>query len=299
MDAATNAGWTERKPFRYVVLPLPVIDWTAVLKADNPMRKPTRGRLRELRKKDQVSAGVTVWNRDRRGLQGRSTYYSVLSAFAARSRQGGHEREAEALELDASALESQFSERLELFLSHHSLGQLPQAEFFDELTVATAVKLAGWSGLVQVLLAAARVHEVEGDVAHLEGSSPRGGSVAVDLPRALLDRQCLGSGDLVWVFSRVVGDAALVELLPAVRLEVHPGPSGEDLAGLRTLVDVAEALGGPPADDSDGLMAEERDDYAASFKARVGGDLTTAELADLRADATAGRLPVRRLHPAG
>jgi hypothetical protein len=281
------------------VLPLPVIDWTAVLKADNPMRKPTRGRLRELRKKDQVSAGVTIWNRDRRGLQGRSTYYSVLSAFAARSRREGRDREAEELELDASVLEDQFSERLELFLSHHSLGQLPQAEFFDELTVATARKLAGWTGLVQSLLAAARVREVGGDIAHLEGSSPRGESVAVDLPRTLLDRQSLSPGDLVWVFSRVVGDAAVVELLPAVRVEISPDGSVQELAGLRTLVDVTDALERRLAEESDGLTAEARDDYAARFKAGVGGDLTAAELADLRADALAGRLPVRRLRPAG
>jgi hypothetical protein len=285
-------------PRRHVVLPLPVIDWMAVLKADNPLRKPTRGRLRELRKKDQVSAGVTVWNRDRRGLQGRSTYYSVLSAFAARSRQEGRDREAEALELDASVLEKQFSERLELFLSHHSLGHLPQAEFFDELTVATAHKLGGKSGLLQALLAAARVDEVEGDVAHLEGSSPRGGSVAVDLPRTLLDRQALGPGDLVWVFSRVVGDAALVELLPAVRVAIHLDSGVKELAGLRTLV-VIDALDESLAEEPDGLTAEARDDHAARFKAGVGGDLTSAELADLRRDAAAGRLAQRRLHPAG
>jgi hypothetical protein len=299
MGAATDAGWADRALVRHVVLPLPVIDWTTVLSADNPMREPTRGRLRELRKKHRLSAGVTVWHRDRRGLHGRSTYYSVLSALAARSRQEGHDEEAEALERGASKLESRFSERLEVFLSHHSLAQLPQAEFFSELTAATAEGLAGWSGLVQVLLAAARIHEVEGDVAHLEGSSPRGGPVAVDLPRALLERQRLRSGDLVWVFSRVVGDAARVELLPAVRIEVHPGRPGRDFAGLRSLVDVADTPEGPPAEGSDGLTAEERDDYSERFKAAVGGNLTAAELSDLRADAAAGRLSRRRLHPAG
>jgi hypothetical protein len=299
MGTATDVGWAGQAPVRHVVLPLPVIDWMTVVKADNPMREPTRGRLRELRKKHRVSAGVTVWHRDRRGLQGRSTYYSVLSALAARSRREGHDEEAETLEQAASQLESQFSGRLERFLSHHSLAQLPQAEFFSELTAATAERLAGWSGLVQVLLAAARVHEVEGDVAHLEGSSPRGGPVTVDLPRALLERQRLRSGDLVWVFSRVVGDAALVELLPAIRIEMHPGNSGQGLTGLRSLVDVADAPEGRAAEDSDGLTTEERDDYAERFKAAVGGDLTAAELSDLRADAAAGRLPRRRLHPAG
>jgi hypothetical protein len=149
------------------------------------------------------------------------------------------------------------------------------------------------------LLAAARVHEVEGDVAHLEGSSPRGGAVAVDLPRALLERQSLQSGDLVWVFSRLVGDAALVELLPAIRIEVHPGEQQRGPGGLRSFVDVADASDGVPAEESDGLTDEEREDYAGRFNASVGGDLTATELSGLQADAAAGHLPRRRLHPAG
>jgi antitoxin component of MazEF toxin-antitoxin module len=176
---------------------------------------------------------------------------------------------------------------------------LPQAEFFNELTTATAERLASWSGLVQALLAAARVHEIEGDVAHLEGSSPRGGSVAVDLPRALLERRRLKIGDLVWVFSRVVGDAALVELLPAIRIEMRSRTSGQDLLELRLLVDVADAPDGPAAEESDGLTPEERDEYAEQFRATVGSDLTAAELSDLQSVAAAGRLSRRRLHPAG
>lgn len=294
MDATADSGKAGKGPLRHVVLPLPVVDWTAVLMADNPMREPTRGRLRELRKKHQVSAGVTVWRRDRRGLQGRSTYYSVLSALAARIRQAGNGGEAEALEGAASQLESQFAGRLEHFLSQHSLAQLPQAEFFDELAAATAERLADRDGLVQALLASARIQEVEGDVAHLEGSSPRGGPVAVDLPRALLERQRLGPGDLVWVFSRVVGDAAIVELLPAVQVEMRA-----DNVLLKSRVDAAGFPLGSRADESDGLTDEDRDEHAEHFRAGVGGSLTPEELSDLRADAAAGRLPRRRLHPAG
>jgi hypothetical protein len=295
VSAVTAAGRPGQVPVRHIVLPLPVIDWTTVVKADNPTREPTRGRLRELRKKNRVSGGVTVWRRADRGLQGRSTYYSVLSALAARSRQEGHDEEAAVLEQGATQLEGQFSKRLELFLSHHSLAQLPQAEFFDELTTATAQRLAAWSGLFQALLAAARVHEIEGDVAHLEGSSPRGGPISVDLPRALLERQFLKPGDLVWVFSRIAGDAALVEVLPAIRVRVQPGPP--EPVGLSALVDVetAEGLG----DESDGLTDEERTEYAKRFNATVGADLTAEELSDLRADVAAGRIARRRLHPAG
>jgi hypothetical protein len=235
-----------------------------------------------------------VWRRDRRGLQGRSTYYSVLSALAARIRQAGDGSEAEALEGAASQLESQFAERLEQFLSQHGLAQLPQAEFFDELTAATAERLARWDGLVHALLASARIHEVEGDIARLEGSSPRGGLVAVDLPRALLDRQQLGPGDLVWVFSRVVGDAAIVELLPAVQVEMQAGN-----VLLKSRVDAAGDSQGSRANESDGLTDEDRDEHAERFRAAVGGSLTIEELSDLRADAAAGRLPRRRLRPAG
>lgn len=280
-----------------MVLPWPVIDWTTVVKAANPMREPTRGLLRELRKKNQVSAGVTVCRRGTHGLQGRATYYSVLSALAVRSRQEGHDEEAEELGRAASQLESEFAGRLELFLSRHSLDQLPQAEFFNELTGATAERLAVWNGVFQALLAAARVQEVEGDVAHLEGSSPRGGAVTVDLPRILLERQSLKSGDLVWVFSRVVGDIALVELLPAIRVQAGSGGFGKTRAMMQALVDVVpEVVSG---NESDGLTADERDEYAARFKAGVGADLTATELSSLRADGAAGRVPRRRLCPAG
>lgn len=298
VGTTADVGRTGPAPVRHVVLPLPIIDWTTVVKADNPMRKPTRGCLRELRKKHRVGAGVTVWHRDRRGLQGRSTYYSVLTALAARSRQEGHDEEAEALERGASQLESQFSERLELFLSEHSLAQLPQAEFFSELAAATAERLAAWTGVFQALLAAARVHEVQDDVAHLEGSSPRGEPVAVDLPRTLLERQSIESGDLVWVFSRVVGDAALVELLPAVRVQMqfHAHAQGRELGSFVDAVEVPESH---PGSESDGLTPEERDDYATSFNTGVGASLSPAELSDLRADVAADRISRRRLHPAG
>jgi hypothetical protein len=285
-------------PVRHAVLPLPVIDWTVVVKTDNPTREPTRGRLRELRKKYRVSGGVTVWRRGYSGLRGRATYYSVLSALAARSRQEGHGEEAAELEKAAAQVEGQFSERLELFLSHHSLAQLPQAEFFDELTTVTAQRLANWSGLLQALLAAARVHEMEGDVAHLEGSSPRGDPVAVDLPRALLERQSLKSGDLVWVFSRIVGDAALVELLPAVRIQMRSSGSEQEPLWSSALIDV-EAPEGRLGEESDGLTDEERAEYAERFNTTVGADLTAGELSALRADAAAGRIVRRRLHPAG
>jgi hypothetical protein len=284
-------------PVRYAVLPLPVIDWTVVVKADDPTRKATRGRLRELRRKRRVTAGLTVWRRGSRGLQGRATYYSVLAALAARIWQEGHDEEAAGLEQAAAELESRFSARLEVFLSGHSLSQLPQAEFFDELTAATARSLAGGSRVFQTLLAAARVDEIEDDVAHLEGSSPRGGQVTVDLPRALVERQSLKVGDLVWVFSRIVGDAALVELLPATRITLQADFPSHVPGGLMSLVDVDPM--GRLGEGSDGLTGEERAEYAQQFRTTVGADLSADDLEELKADATAERMPRRRLRPAG
>jgi hypothetical protein len=170
---------------------------------------------------------------------------------------------------------------------------LPEADFFYELTGATALRIAEWKHLPQALLAAARVEEIEDDVAHLEGSSPHGSTVVVDLPRALLDRSSLTTGDVVWIFSWLVGNAALLDLLPALRVEVRRLDS---LAGwLNAFVDVArsEDIG------SDGLTDEERAEYAAQFSATIGADLTTEEIADLRAALAAGRVPRRRLRPAG
>lgn len=184
-------------------------------------------------------------------------------------------------------------------VSRHDLDELPQADFFSQLTAETAEQLASWSGLSQELLAAARVEEVEGDMAHLEGSSPRGGSVAVDLPSRLLERQRIGPGDLVWVLSRVVGDAALVELLPAVRIKLYLGTRGLEFAKLYAGAFASLQLEESAVDESDGLTVEERSESAGRFRATVGGNLTMGEVAALQADAETGRLPRRPLHPAG
>jgi hypothetical protein len=283
------------EPSGETVMPLPIVEWTTVVKADDPIREPTRGRLRELRKKQHVSEGVTVYRRGKRGLEGRSTYYSVLAAFAARSRREGHDDEALEFERGASLLEAEFAARLETYLSRHSLSQLPQADFFPELTTATARELARWDRLINAVLAVARVDEIAGDIAHLEGTSPRGTPVAVDLPRALLERQSLTTGDRVWVFSRVVGDAAVVEVLPAIRVQVRLHPHDVVHSWLPVFVDTARHEPAP----ADGLTDAERAEFAEEFAATVDADLSAEDLTGLRADLDAGRIAVRRLRPAG
>jgi hypothetical protein len=281
-----------------LVVPLPVVEWRTVVQADSPGRQATVGRLRELRKKNLVGAGVTVAHREGRRLRGRSTYYSVLAALAVRSRADGHDPDAAFLTDAASALESRFAEALREFLARRPLRDLPEAPFFPDLAAATAERLADWSRLPEDVLAAAVVSEVEGGRAHLEGTSARGEPVTVDLPRALLDRDELTTGDLVWVSARLLGSAALVEVLPAVelRLDVAGLEAGSPLRLLS-----APAGGRPPAGSpgSDGLEADERAAMAASYRATAAASLDPEDLASLRQDASAGRLPRRSLRPAG
>lgn len=280
-----------------LVVPVPVVEWRTVVQADSPSREATVGRLRELRKKGLVAAGVTVAHREGRRLRGRSTYYSVLAVLAARSRADGHDRDAAFLGGAASALEARFAEALREFLAHHPVRDLPEAPFFPELAAATAERLAAWSRLPEDVLAAAVVSEVEGGRAHLEGTSARGEPVTVDLPRALLDRDELTTGDLVWVSARLLGSAALVEVLPAV--EVRLDVAGLEAASPLRLLS-APAGARPPADwpGSDGLDADERAAAAATYRATAAASLDREDLASLRLDASA-RLPRRSLRPAG
>ncbi|MBO0805664.1 MAG: hypothetical protein J2P25_21635 [Nocardiopsaceae bacterium] len=158
----TTCGEPEDQvPVHPVVLPAPVVDWATVVRAGSPAREPTRGRLRELRKKGQLDEGITVTRRGEHGLEGRANYYSVLSMLAARCRQAGHDDDAVELERAGSELEARFRERLQSFLGRHALSELPEADFSDELTAATAERLAGYRRLREELLAAAVVVNAE------------------------------------------------------------------------------------------------------------------------------------------
>jgi hypothetical protein len=298
MNTVTEAESLDRTPTEHVVLPVPIVDWTAVVKAENPGKEPTRGRLRELRKKGHLTDGITVTRRGDRGLQGRANYYSVLSALAARSRQEGNDEDAAELERSASELETRFREKLQQFLSAHDLEDLPEADFCEELAAATAKRLAGWRRLHQALLAAAVVIGTDGNTAHLHGTSPRGEPVEVDLPQLLLDRQSLTAGDTVWVLSRVVGDAALVELLPAIRVQLRDWKREHVPTELSGLVDTIWTKE-PPAAGDDGLAEADRAAQAEHYRSTAAANLTMDQIAQLKAAAAAGHIPRRRLRPAG
>lgn len=282
-----------------VVFPRPVVTWRTVVQAYDPTRTVTPGRLRELRKKHRVTAGVTVPVRGTHKLEGRATYHSVLSVLAARSHQEGREKTAAQMVHAAEQLEGAFSERLKGFLSDHTLAELPTADFFDDLTTETAKCAGAWSKQSTDLLAVARVSEIDDDLARLEGTSPRGEPVAVDLPSALLERQKLGTGDFVWIFNRFVGDAAaLVELLPAIHVRIDMQQLGDAFCELPMWADPFSANSSLNA-DYDGLTSELRIAFANRFSAGAGANLSTEDLATLHKDTMAGRVPRRRLRPAG
>lgn len=274
-----------------VVVPLPVVNWPAVVSADDPTRPATIGRLHELRAKHHVSAGVPVPLRrtDHARLAGSATYFSVLSVLAVKSRHQDWP-EAEAALVEAAAeLEERFASQLTEFLGDRPLAALPEAGFFDELAVATAEHVSAWTEGTRTLLAAAEVAEIIGDRVALYGSSPRG-DVAVDLPRAMADSQSLDEGDLVWLFSAVAENAAVIDLLPA--LSVRLPQAGLKLRELSAFV---AARTGEPG--SDGLTDAERQLYADQFYAGAGSKLTSAQYEQVQADAR--QLVTRKLRPAG
>lgn len=272
------------------VLPMPVVDWTDVLLAEDPTRKATRERLRQLRRRNLVSRGVNVTKRDAGGLTGSGTCFSVLAALAAKSRHEGHDDDAGQLLSAASELEERFADQLREFLAKHSLDSLSQADFFDDLVGETAGMASWWAERSSALVAVAQVDDNSSALAHLAGRSATGEAADVDVPRKLLDRRSLVAGDYVWVFSRLAEGAAVVDVLRAVLVPCRG----------RAAADLAPALRRQrPEVGDDGLTADERAVYAQHWRDGVGADLTSEELASVREDARLGKLPMRRLRPAG
>lgn len=279
-----------------LIVPWPLVDWLAVVRAADPVREPTRGRLRELRKQGRLADGITVTRRGNRGLEGRANYYSVLSALAERCRRDGDEADATALARSASELEARFRDRLQAFLATRTLAELGDASFSEELAIATAEGLTGWRHMGQVLLASAVVASMDGDIVHLRGASPKGLPVDVDLPRGLVERHSLTTGDLAWVFSRVVGDAALVEIIPALRVPVRNRKAVRTSATPRVRFDIVWYAEPLTAGD-DGLTDDERAAYAERYRDTAAASLTDQQIAEIKA--AAREIPRRRLRPAG
>jgi hypothetical protein len=295
MAVAVDTDPLDEKPGDLIV-PWPLVDWPAVVRAADPTREPTRGRLRELRKQGRLTDGITVTRRGGRGFQGRANYYSVLSALAERCRQDGNEVDATALARSASELEARFRDRLQAFFATRALADLGDASFSEELAIATAKGLGGWRHMDHVLLASAVVASMDGDIVRLRGASPKGLPVDVDLPRPLVERHSLTPGDLAWVFSRVVGDAALVEIIPALRVPIGNREAMRAPTAPGVQFDIFWH-GQPLAAGDDGLTDDERAAYAKRYRDTGAASLTDQQTAAIKA--AAGEIPRRRLRPAG
>jgi hypothetical protein len=100
------------------------------------------------------------------------------------------------------------------------------------------------------------------------------------------------------VFNRLVGDAALVELLPAIRVLVE-GKGVRDVPRAPATTRAARARDALSGVGSDGLTDEERKALADRFNALAGAPLGAEDLTRLREYAAAGRFPRRPLRPAG
>lgn len=202
---APEAGW----------LPSPLVGWDQLAALTSPGKPASRSRVRTLRKNGRVSAGVKVYRRGTRAMQGAASYHSVLSVWAERARQLGHQDDADRLAASATELEQRFADAVRTFLAGHEFGELPQTDFFWAMAQDTARVLVQCKTWHESVLATATVTAVDGGFAHLEGRAVDGSPRSVDLPRRLLEHLGLATGDHVFVLSWLLGPAAVVELDPA------------------------------------------------------------------------------------
>lgn len=217
---------------RPVPVPVPVVDWTAVVQAADPLSKPTRGRYRTLLKGGLGSRGFTTPVPAAGGrLAGKRTFHSVLAALAFRADRAGDEEGAEYLTETAERLERRYSGQLREFLRRDSLEELPKAEFYDELVADTRAAVSQWRHLTDVLFATGEIIDTARGSARIEAvTADKGARVELLLPASLVE--AMHSGDSLWVFRSLVGRAAVVDVLPAVSGPLHsgsqPGPKEDE-----------------------------------------------------------------------
>ena len=247
--------------------------------------------MRHLRESGHLSDGVNVPVRGARGLRGSSTYYSSLWGFAQRCRLAGSAAECEELENGARRVEHRYEDELRRYLGVHGLPELPSAPFFAGLSTMTATELCKVPSLSSWVLAAGTVTDVRNALAHVTGRSPTNEAAGVDLPAELVSRHGVSEGDAVWVLSRLVGDAALVEVVPALMTKLtltYDSPAMVDW--LRWL----------QPEEISGLAGVTSDDVAAQlYEATTAAMPSEEHLRSLLAADSAGLLPIRQLRPAG
>ena len=196
-------------------IPRPIVPWETVVRLSDPLRAPSRQRLRTLKTARTASEGVRVVSRERGRARGSAVYYSALTALAAQARQSGDETAERLLSAEGSQIEATFKELLQGFLASHRVDELPNASFYPDLVAVTkrAVERV-WSNDSTDLIVG-QIKNVQGDLTHIEGDF-QGRATRVDLPTALILQIDGQAGDRVWVLRRIIGSAAVVTVLPAV-----------------------------------------------------------------------------------
>jgi hypothetical protein len=253
--------------------PSPVVSWTELVAADTPTEDPTSYRLKALRKRNEATAGVRVTLRGGQRAQGTASYHSVLSVWSTRLRHLGHVAEADQLHDAGSRIEKTYDRYLRAYLSQHGLEELPRADFFPRLVKDTAEALDDVSFVSdEGVLFIGEVKGRRGHTWHIEGRDATGAVQEANVLDRVLSRRNLTEGALVLVIERMVGNAAVTEVEPAVRV-----PSD------------AELLEGPPFDD------EEYAELAARYRKTGGRTPDADERAADQAALAAGALPRRRI----
>ncbi len=250
-----------------------MVTWTELVAADTPTEDPTSYRLKALRKRNEATAGVRVTLRGGQRAQGTASYHSVLSVWSTRLRQLGQAREADRLRDAGSKIEKTYDRYLRAYLSQHDLEDLPRADFFNRLVRDTAAVLADISFTTdESVLFVGEVMGYRGRTWRIEGRDAAGMARQANVLGRVLARRNLSEGALVLVIERMVGNAAVTEVEPAVRV-----PSE------------AELLEGPPFED------EEYAELARRYRKTGGRAPSSDERAAVQQALDAGTLPRRRI----
>lgn len=195
--------------------PMPFVDSLTLSKSHNPLKPPSRGLQRQALKSVNGPPGVIFTLRKQGRLAGQGHVHSVLVALAIRARESGDTTGALALRQDAERLEDAYRRDLAAFLESASLDSLHQASFFERLVDDTRTAISEWGGLARLVFATGHLTRRTGGDIEVAGFSPTGDPVSLSLPESMWP-QPRQSPASVLVFLRVVGSAAVIDLLPAI-----------------------------------------------------------------------------------
>lgn len=217
-------------------IPSPIVSWETVARLSDPLREPTRERLRRLRTKSGISNGVQVRPRQSGRNTGSAVYYSALTALSAQAAQSGADEPARKLGEAGAVLEQTFGERLREFLASHSITDLGTAPFYGELVEATRRALSSIRS--PLTFSSGRVREVDGEIALIEIIRD-GRSVLVEVGSEMITAIGVSVGDDVWITRRIIGPSAVTTLIPAI---AEPNTEREDVSNEMSDQEYEEAL---------------------------------------------------------